>query len=142
MVFEEGSFGNGAAMRIAPIAVFYYDNIPLLRTFVERASLITHAHLLGKEGAILQAHTIALALQLNPQDLFAPLSFLQRLIALAAPHATIYREKLALIATLLSKTDELETVTTQLGNDSSAPNSVPTALYCFLTHPPTLFKKQ
>jgi len=134
MIFNGGSFGNGAAMRIAPIGVFYYNN-HLLRTIAGEASLITHAHLLGKEGAILQAYTIAQAIQTKAQDSLNTFHFLQKLINFVIPEAKIYQEKLELIGKLLDKESDPEIIINQLGHDSSAPNSVPTAIYCFLSHP-------
>jgi len=135
MIFDGGSFGNGAAMRIAPIGVFYYNNHQMLRKIAAQASLITHAHLLGKEGAILQAYAIALAVQLKPQDSFDTYHFLQELINFVIPEAKIYKEKLEILGRLLGKDNTIETIINQLGHDSSAPNSVPTAIYCFLSHP-------
>jgi len=62
--YDGGSYGNGSAMRIAPIGVFYHDNLTLLRDVACESSRITHAHTLGKEGAALQACAIALATNL------------------------------------------------------------------------------
>lgn len=135
MVFDGGSFGNGAAMRIAPIGVFYYNNRQMLRTYAAKASLITHAHLLGKEGAILQAYAIAQAIQLKVKASFDTLQFLQNLINFVTPEARVYLEKLKLIGSILGEDPDPETIINQLGHDSSAPNSVPTAIYCFLSHP-------
>ena len=137
IVFDGGSFGNGAAMRISPVGIFYYDNPKTLRTIASKASLITHAHLLGKEGAILQAYAISLAMHLKAQDTFDASHFLHNLVDFLLPEARIYKEKLEIIGKLLtmSKNPNLETIINQLGNDSSAPDSVPTALYCFLSHP-------
>lgn len=135
MVFNGGSFGNGAAMRIAPVSVLYYDNLKTLRTIASKATLITHAHLLGKEGAILQAYAISLAMQLKAEDTFDTSHFLQKLLNYLLPEARVYKKKLEILGKLLGKDNDLEIIITQLGNDSSAPNSVPTALYCFLSHP-------
>jgi poly(ADP-ribose) glycohydrolase ARH3 len=135
IVFNGGSFGNGAAMRIAPIGVFYYDDQRMLRTIAAKASIITHAHLLGKEGATLQAYAIAQALQLKAQDPFDSFHFLQKLINFVIPEAGVYQEKLEIIGELLGENPDQEIIINQLGHDSSAPNSVPTAIYCFISHP-------
>ena len=134
MVFNGGSFGNGAAMRIAPIAIFYYNNHLMLRTIAAEASLITHAHLLGREGAVLQAYTIAQAIQVKPQDSLDTFHFLQKLINFITPEARVYKKKLELIGKLIDENPDPEIIINQLGHDSSAPNSVPTAIYCFLSH--------
>ncbi len=62
-VFPEGSFGNGAAMRAAPIGLFFHHDPEALRRAAELASSITHAHPLGIEGGVLIARATALALK-------------------------------------------------------------------------------
>lgn len=59
----QGSFGNGAAMRIAPVALFHTYHPQKLKTAVTQVSVITHAHPLGIEGAQLIAHIIHETLQ-------------------------------------------------------------------------------
>jgi poly(ADP-ribose) glycohydrolase ARH3 len=61
-VFPDGSFGNGAAMRIAPLAL-YHARRDGLDAAVVAASEITHAHPLGIEGARLVAQAILRALR-------------------------------------------------------------------------------
>lgn len=43
-VFPDGSFGNGAAMRIAPLALWFGADGPALVDAARLASSITHAH--------------------------------------------------------------------------------------------------
>jgi len=59
-LYSGGSYGNGAAMRVAPIGVLYHDDPEKLRQVVYGSSQITHAHHLGKQGALLQASAVAL----------------------------------------------------------------------------------
>ncbi|CAB0036404.1 unnamed protein product, partial [Trichogramma brassicae] len=49
-----GSFGNGAAMRVAPISMFCYNNYDKLIELAKEQSLLTHTHKIGVDGAILQ----------------------------------------------------------------------------------------
>ena len=65
-LYGGGSYGNGSAMRIAPVGVFYYDDPLKLKEIAHKSSQITHAHELGKEGAALQAYAVALATSTNP----------------------------------------------------------------------------
>jgi poly(ADP-ribose) glycohydrolase ARH3 len=59
----QGSLGNGAAMRIAPVAVrFARDEARLLRE-AEASARTTHAHLFGIDAARAQAAAIAAALR-------------------------------------------------------------------------------
>ncbi len=53
----EGSFGNGAAMRVAPLGAYFADDISQVVVQANRSAIVTHAHKEGRAGAI----TIALA---------------------------------------------------------------------------------
>ena len=131
-LYHGGSYGNGSAMRSAPIGVLYHDNPVMLREVAYKSSQITHAHKLGKEGAALQAYAVALATNLEPLGTFNQCDFLSRLINYV-PNG-VYREKLNRIETLLSQPDKGKVVT-ELGHGIEAFNSVPTAIYCFLAQP-------
>lgn len=50
----QGSWGNGGAMRVAPIALFSYQNYDKLLDTVKKVTQITHTHKVGIDGAILQ----------------------------------------------------------------------------------------
>ena len=63
MVFPEGSLGNGAAMRVAPVGlIFWWDKDRLLKA-AAKASIPTHVHPLGIEGARVMAYAIGLILR-------------------------------------------------------------------------------
>lgn len=49
-----GSYGNGAAMRISPIGLYFYNNMDGLIKAAAKCAEITHANVLGVHGAILQ----------------------------------------------------------------------------------------
>ncbi|MBW2058142.1 MAG: ADP-ribosylglycohydrolase family protein [Deltaproteobacteria bacterium] len=55
------SWGNGGAMRIAPIGFFYYDLPGRLREAAHACTWITHQHPLGLAGGLAQAKAVALA---------------------------------------------------------------------------------
>ena len=58
----EGSFGNGAAMRVAPLGAYFADELDAV---VEQASFsaeVTHSHPEGIAGAIAVAVAAALCL--------------------------------------------------------------------------------
>lgn len=126
-----GSYGNGSAMRVAPIGVFYHDDLAMVREVAHKSSQITHAHNLGKEGAALQAYAIALVTNLQPQA-FNPSNFLAKIIDYAQDE--VYEQKLNRIKGLLISPDKARVVM-ELGNGIEAFNSVPTAIYSFLVHP-------
>lgn len=56
------SFGNGSAMRIAPLGAFYFDDLARLREMALLSCLITHRHPEAQAGAVAQATGVALAL--------------------------------------------------------------------------------
>jgi len=127
-LYHGGSYGNGAAMRIAPVAVFYHNDLTMLREVAFRSSQITHSHVLGKEGAALQAYAIALAVGWESGRLFDSRGFISRLDELIQ-HET-YRKKLESLTMLLGEGDKAKVVA-ELGNTVEAFNSVPTAIYSF-----------
>lgn len=131
-LYPGGSYGNGSAMRIAPVGVLYHDDLAELREVAYRSSQITHSHELGKEGAALQACAVALAVNLEPSGVFDPKEFLARLGEFI--HHEVYKQKLARVGMLLNETDRAKVVA-ELGNGIEAFNSVPTAIYSFLSHP-------
>ena len=131
-LYHSGSYGSGSAMRIAPIGVFYHDNPAMLREVAYKSSQITHAHQLGKEGAALQAYAIALVTNLEPGLAFDRGDFLAKLLSYVTDG--VYQEKLNRIEALLSQPDGGRVII-ELGNGIEAFNSVPTAIYSFLSQP-------
>jgi len=133
-VFGGGSFGNGSSMRIAPIGAFYYDKSDDLRKIAYGSSNITHAHPYGKEGAALQAFAVAKAINSDPLEELDKQSFVSDLITFVSVEGKLYKAKLEHIKELLECVPDKAEVINRLGNDSSAPNSVPTAIYSFISH--------
>lgn len=61
-VFPDGSYGNGAAMRVAPVGLFHHERPEALDRDAKASSVVTHAHPLAVEGALLIARATAAAL--------------------------------------------------------------------------------
>ena len=131
-LYPEGSFGNGAAMRVAPIGLFYCDELIKLREVSYQSSRITHSHPLGMEGAALQAFAVSLAVNIESQKL-DEYDFLKNLIDFV--EIELYREKLKEVEKLLEKAATKIEVIRTLGNTVEAINSVPIAIYSFLANP-------
>lgn len=132
-----GSFGNGAAMRVAPVALLYRDNPDALRHTVERSAIITHAHALGIQGAILQASAVAEASRVAqgaPFDTESFLTHLRTTLPSNPDQPEVFPQKLALVEQLLNRTPTVAEVVQTLGNNVTAQGSVPAALYAFLAH--------
>lgn len=126
-IMPGGSWGNGGAMRVAPVGLAFTD--PLQRRDAAAAqAAITHAHPEGIEGAVLLAEMAALACdgRLATADLVAALA------ALAAREAFI--ERLARLPDLLLQTPSPREVVAALGHGVRAAEAVPAAIYCYLRH--------
>ncbi len=128
----EGSFGNGAAMRIVPLGLLFHKSDTLYRK-AEATASVTHAHPVGIDGAAIQAQAVALAAsQAAGVDLAAD-AFLGRLMADA--RTDVMRRKLAQVEALVANEDSPETAAGSLGLSVAVHESLPFALYCFLRHP-------
>jgi poly(ADP-ribose) glycohydrolase ARH3 len=121
--FPGGSFGNGAAMRVAPVGLFFHADHARLWEQARLQSLPTHRHPLGIEGAQLLA--LAVALALGP---FNREAFFGRLIA--ACTTPEFRPKMEQ-ASRVRSVDDLAA----LGNAITAIESVPTAIASFALTP-------
>ncbi|MEM3574219.1 MAG: ADP-ribosylglycohydrolase family protein [Candidatus Bathyarchaeia archaeon] len=132
LVYPGGSFGNGAAMRIAPLGLFYNDDLQILKRAAEEASGITHIHPLGIEGAVIQAAAVAMAVRSGNGSPLDPKDFLEALRGLASQR--VYIEKLHAIGRLLEEGANPGRVASELGNGVEAFNSVPTAIFSFLAN--------
>src|SRR5213593_268678 len=60
-LFGYGSYGNGAAMRAAPIGGFFSGNPPRAASEAQLSAAVTHAHAEGRAGAMAVAAAAALA---------------------------------------------------------------------------------
>ncbi len=76
-LFEgKGSFGNGAAMRVAPIGAYFASDLDIARQQAELSAVITHSHSEGIAGAIAVALAAALAWK-SRQTPMSPKQFLE-----------------------------------------------------------------
>lgn len=127
-----GSLGNGAAMRVAPAALFAFPDLEAVEELARRTALVTHTHELGIEGAALQACAVALLLLRPPGE---PLEAGEYLRALGERLRTeAFRERLERVRALLPEAPR-EEVVARVGNGVEAHEAVPAALYAFLRHP-------
>jgi poly(ADP-ribose) glycohydrolase ARH3 len=130
-IYPGGSYGNGSAMRIAPIGLLYCENVDQLRDIAYQSSRITHTHPLGMEGAALQAYAVALAAKTEPDrwDKYDCLSKLDSFV-----QHDLYRERLKAMKMLLKGSVDKRRVISELGNTVEAFNSVPISIYSFLAN--------
>jgi poly(ADP-ribose) glycohydrolase ARH3 len=123
--FPRGSFGNGAAMRVAPLGMLFRDDHKRLWEQARLSSLPTHLHPLGIEGAQLLALAVAVC---SDMEQFDRAGFFKKL--LIACESAEYRDKLEQAAQAQNP-DEL----VGLGNRIEALHSVPTAIASFALTP-------
>ena len=128
----QGSQGNGAAMRVAPLGLFFHAAPDLYDQAVAAAAL-THAHPLAQDGAGVQAAAVALAAQLDPRRPFPRDNFLRRMLKLAKTPGI--KEKLSLVRTLLKGGVPVPETARILGKSVRIDESLPFALYAFLAQP-------
>ncbi len=123
--FPGGSYGNGAAMRVAPVGLLFRDDHYRLLEQARLSALPTHRHPLGIEGAQLLALAVALA---SASEHFERGPFFAELIA--ACESRPYRDQMEAAATVRD-VDGLA----KLGNRIEALHSVPTAIASFALTP-------
>lgn len=121
----QGSRRNGAAMRIAPIAVVFRDDRPRLLTEAARSARITHTHPVGVDGALVQAAAIGAALR--EEDILEA--------ALAAARTPEMTDGLRDVGELLPTPPDPVQTHARLGSSSDARESVCAAIYAALAHP-------
>ncbi len=61
MFWQQGSFGSGGAMRVAPVGAYFADDLERLVQEAERATAVTHSHPEGIAGALAVAVAAAYA---------------------------------------------------------------------------------
>lgn len=120
----QGSLGNGAAMRIAPVAVRYVADPDLLVQEAVRSAALTHSHPLGIDAALVQAAAVAAAMR--DED---PIAGARR-----AAQTDVLRDLLDRAAALGRERSTPVAVAESLGNSSSGHESVPAAVYAASVH--------
>lgn len=130
----EGSLGNGAAMRIAPLGVALFDDLDRLYDAACASAEITHAHPVGQDGAAIQATAVAFATAhhvtgtaLDPPATAARLTATARTESLQAKMGIVERA-LAEDWTAVQAADEI-------GRSVAVGESMPFAVYAFLRTP-------
>jgi len=129
--YGQGSMGNGAAMRVAPVGAYFADDLDEVVANAEASAVVTHAHAEGRAGAIAVAVAAAGALRIRERD--EPLDLLE--LALRRTPAGPTREGIAR-ARALPIDAPVNVVVRILGNGSHviASDTVPFALWCASKH--------
>jgi ADP-ribosylglycohydrolase len=128
-----GSYGNGAAMRVAPVGAFYAEDLEELPVQALASAEVTHSHLEGKVGALAIALAAAWAWnqrgidRLNRQEIFT--FILDRLPDSDTKSGIKTASELPLDYSVA-------TATSVLGNGTmvSAQDTVPFTIWCAARH--------
>ena len=81
LFYGTGSYGNGGAMRIAPLGAYFADDLYLTVQQAKLSAEVTHAHPEGIAGTVAVAVAAALAWQFKQNNFLpAPAEFLYQLL--------------------------------------------------------------
>ncbi|MFE4975609.1 ADP-ribosylglycohydrolase family protein [Kitasatospora sp. NPDC056651] len=128
----QGSYGNGAAMRVAPLGAAYAEDPAAVVRPAADTALITHTHPQAVDGAIAVAVAAAYAARSRTRPM-TPDRFLESVAGLT-PNGAV-KDGLLEARGLLGQPD-LRVAARLLGNGSrtSAADTVPYALWCAARH--------
>ena len=127
MFWGEGSFGNGGAMRIAPVGAYFADDLDKVVEQAVFAAEVTHAHPEGIAGAIAIAVATACASRPDSENISR-----QDFIAQVLPHVPVGEVYEGIMRTRdLPESMSVPEVAAVLGNGSrvSAQDTVPLVLW-------------
>lgn len=129
----EGTFGNGAAMRVAPVGAYFADDLDAVVEHARRSAVVTHTHPEAIAGAIAVAVATAWAWRLRGTAVPTLPEFLDRVLPLIPDSdvATKVRQ-----ARELAPATPLPNVVAVLGNGSrvTAQDTVPFVLWSAARH--------
>ncbi|WP_331461397.1 ADP-ribosylglycohydrolase family protein [Micromonospora tarapacensis] len=129
----KGSYGNGAAMRVAPVGLVPGLGLSSVAARARRAAEVTHAHPWAQDGAVAQAVAVAIAARSSGPE---PVDADAFLAAIAAHVQTPeFRGALSQVGALTRRGAGPRQVAETVGNAVSAVESVPAALAAFLVSP-------
>jgi ADP-ribosylglycohydrolase len=129
-----GSMGNGAAMRVAPIGAYFWDDFIKVKEQAELSAEVTHFNLEAKTGAIAIALASAIALRINLlEEKFDQENFIHTILNYLPDTDT--KSKIAKVLTVPANY-HIETVTRILGNglQMTAQDTIPFTLWCIIHH--------
>ncbi|GII52550.1 hydrolase [Planotetraspora thailandica] len=125
----KGSWGNGAAMRVAPLGAWFAGDLPEVVRQAELSATVTHTHPEAVAGAV----AVAVAAGIAAQEDLSPGAFLDQILELT-PASTV-RDGIAEARTLLTVADP-SLAARMLGNgrNVSAHDTVPFTLWAAARH--------
>ncbi len=126
----QGSFGNGSAMRVAPVGAYFADDMGALVENAGRSAEVTHAHSEGIAGAIAVAAAAGIAAQCRDEESIpSHPEFIDRVLAYIPPNTEV-SSHVKRARDLATK--EVRHAAEMLGNGSQVTcrDTVPFVLWC------------
>ncbi len=131
MLFRgEGSYGNGGAMRVAPLGAYFADDLALAAQEAARSAEVTHAHPEGIAGAVAIAVAAAVAWQTRGEKITRA-EFIDQVLAHVPASEVRSRAKIARDTTLTAA-DPIDGIVSMVGNggEVTAQDTVAFCLWC------------
>ena len=125
----QGSFGNGAAMRAAPLGAYFGGNPQRAAEEAERSAMVTHSHPEGQAGAIAVAVAASMvSVRPHPPG--------KDLLLQVLPYVPAGPTRDGIQAALSIDGDDPQAAATKLGTGQavSSADTVPFALFCAAHH--------
>lgn len=125
-----GSFGNGSAMRVAPLGAFLADDLDVVVENARRQSRVTHTHAEGVAGAIAVAVAAALAVR---ESEWNPAGYLRAVLEYV-PSSEVADSISATLQFDFATPPTVVAETLGSGQQISAMDTVPYCLWCAARH--------
>ena len=130
----EYAAGNGGAMRIAPVGLFYHNDLPALKEAVRKAVIITHNNPEAVAGALAVAYLVAKSVR----EKLHPDTAIREVSDFIGPCKV--RENLQRAGELLDSGATPEEALKPLGTSGYVVETVASAVFCFLYSPDDFYK--
>ena len=137
-MFPYGSYGNGSAMRVAPIGLVFANDMKKAAEVAIASSRPTHSHPLAYQGAVLQTIAVATAAtsaEFLSQNFISPMRTALTRFSDLLQDTSPFVQALDAIENGLGKATSCREMSSILGTGVTAQEAVPMAIYCFLRHP-------
>ncbi len=129
-----GSFGNGAAMRVAPVGAYFADDLEACIANAARCAEVTHSHPEGVAGAIGVAIAAAWTWRLQGPKMPLGADFLD-LVLPSIPASEVKKRTVQALDFPDDITGEEVADILGAGHEVSAQDTVPFVLWCVSQHP-------
>ena len=123
-LFPGGSFGNGAAMRVAPVGLAFHGDALYLRDQAAKSATVTHLHPLGVDAAVIVATAVSFLIR---EPKFDAQAFYAELVDAATTEEFQWQLRTA------GRLDPMDMIS--FGSTLAAHRSVTTAITCFSVWP-------